>query len=149
MSKPILCLDFDGVIHSYTSGWKGIDVVADPPVPGAFNFLERASRSFKICILSSRSHQEGGIEAMKKWLYHHALEWREQKTLKQINDHKMQELVVEGSFTIDVDDSWIFDIDFPKEKPSAFLTIDDRALTFTGIWPNVDDLLKFKPWYKR
>jgi hypothetical protein len=32
MTKPILCLDFDGVIHSYSSGWKGADVIPDPPV---------------------------------------------------------------------------------------------------------------------
>lgn len=31
MGKPILCLDFDGVIHSYASGWKGADVIPDPP----------------------------------------------------------------------------------------------------------------------
>ena len=31
MPKPILCLDFDGVVHSYTSGWKGADVIPDPP----------------------------------------------------------------------------------------------------------------------
>jgi len=42
MSKPILCLDFDGVIHSYSSGWKGADVIPDPPVPGAFDFIRRA-----------------------------------------------------------------------------------------------------------
>jgi hypothetical protein len=27
MGKPILCLDFDGVLHSYSSGWKGADVI--------------------------------------------------------------------------------------------------------------------------
>ena len=37
--KPIICLDFDGVIHSYTSGWKGAAVIPDPPVPGALEFI--------------------------------------------------------------------------------------------------------------
>ena len=64
MGKPILCLDFDGVIHSYTSGWKGADVIPDPPVDGALDFLERASAHFDVQIFSSRSNQPGGIEAM-------------------------------------------------------------------------------------
>lgn len=37
--KPLLCLDFDGVLHSYTSGWKGVDVISDFLVPGVFGFF--------------------------------------------------------------------------------------------------------------
>ena len=67
MSKPILCLDFDGVCHSYTSGWQGADNIPDPPVEGLFEFLIEAHQHFSIHIYSSRSHQEGGIIAMNKW----------------------------------------------------------------------------------
>ena len=64
MTKPILCLDFDGVIHSYTSGWKGADVIPDPPVPGAMAFLWDATDHFRVAIFSSRSNQPGGMKAM-------------------------------------------------------------------------------------
>ena len=40
-------------------------------------------------------------------------------------------------------------IRFPLEKPPAMVTIDDRAITFTGEWPDLDDLKAFKPWNKR
>src|SRR5271163_3111820 len=66
--KQILCLDFDGVIHSYTSGWKGADVISDPPVPGAIAFMLSALIYFKVVIFSSRSHQRGGTDAMRRWL---------------------------------------------------------------------------------
>ena len=68
MSKPILCLDFDGVIHSYTSGWGGAGQVSDPPVEGAVDFIISAMEHFEIHIFSSRSNQEGGIRAMQMWL---------------------------------------------------------------------------------
>lgn len=32
--KQTVVFDFDGVIHSYTSGWKGETIIPDPPVPG-------------------------------------------------------------------------------------------------------------------
>src|ERR1700743_3429981 len=55
--KPILCLDFDGVIHSYASGWKGADVIPDPPVAGAIEFIREALKHFRVAIFSSRTNQ--------------------------------------------------------------------------------------------
>jgi hypothetical protein len=71
MYKPTICLDFDGVIHSYTSGWQGATSIPDPPVPGAKEFIEEALEHFTICVFSSRSAQYGGRSAMEKWMKEH------------------------------------------------------------------------------
>jgi hypothetical protein len=131
MGKPILCVDFDGVIHSYTSGWKGADVVSDPPVPGALEFLRQATKSFDVCIYSSRSAQRGGIQAMAEALH------RWDIGLEGLRVPSMQGLIEDNL------------IRFPAEKPAAFLTIDDRAICFTGTWPSMAEMLAFKPWNKR
>jgi hypothetical protein len=123
MNKPILCLDFDGVLHSYTSGWKGGDIVSDPPVPGALEFMIEAEKHFTIKIYSSRSNQPGGIKAMHEWICKH-LGYE-----PDFLDYGM------GAF--------------PTEKPSAFLTIDDRAICFTGTFPSIQSLKEFKPWNKQ
>lgn len=127
MRKPILCVDFDGVIHLYSSGWQGVDVIPDGPVPGAMNFLAAAQAFFDVVIYSSRSKSEDGWQAMNaavdRWL-HDALPEAEA-------------------------DMVFADLDFAHEKPAAFLTIDDRAVCFTGTFPSVSDLLAFKPWNKK
>ena len=66
--KPTLCFDFDGVIHSYTSGWKGAEVIPDPPVEGIKEALTELQRDYKITILSSRCASDAGIIAMQDWL---------------------------------------------------------------------------------
>ena len=38
---------------------------------------------------------------------------------------------------------------WPIFKPPAMITIDDRALNFTGEWPTIDALDSFKPWYHK
>ena len=127
--KPILCLDFDGVLHSYTSGWKGASVVPDPPVPGAIAFLREAVKHFRVLIFSSRSHQEGGGYAMRSWLGRH--------------------IMAEEPDIIMHDPPWFAAIEWPTEKPAALVTLDDRALTFIGTWPDMDSLLTFTPWNKK
>jgi hypothetical protein len=119
-TKPILSLDFDGVCHSYTSGWQGADVIPDPPVDGLFEFLGEAVEEFSIHIFSTRSQQEGGIEAMQDWFAEH-----------------------EG------DSAVVSSLSFPTEKPPAKVGLDDRVLTFTGDWPDVDDLVDFEPWTEK
>ena len=126
--KLILCLDFDGVIHSYASGWKGADVIPDPPVPGAIDFLRGAVDHFKVMVFSSRSNLPGGIDAMRAYL--------EVFLRHEIADQ--EEAIRIMSL-----------IDWPIEKPPAFIGIDDRVLTFDGTWPSMDSLKSFQPWNKR
>lgn len=126
MSKPILCLDFDGVIHSYKSGWKGARNIPDPPVEGAIEFIGQALNSdWDVVIHSSRCRYIGGISAMRKWLREHAGNlW-------------------DGPFV------GLCEVRFSRMKPPALITIDDRAITFTGKWPELNALRGFKPWNKR
>lgn len=62
-----ICIDFDGVIHSYTSGWQGIDVISDPlPIekPAAFIIIDDRA----ICFDGHFPTTEE-IKAFKPW-YH-------------------------------------------------------------------------------
>jgi hypothetical protein len=118
--RKTLCVDFDGVLHSYTSGWRGVDQVPDGPVPGAVDWLRAMlGEGFDVCIYSSRSKDPTGVAAM------------------------MAALRVWG---MDMDD--IERLDFPIEKPAAWLTIDDRCFRFEGDFPSADWLRRFRPWNK-
>jgi hypothetical protein len=129
IEKPILCLDFDGVCHSYVSGWTGVDEIRDPPVEGLFEFLYEALQHFAIHIFSSRSHQEGGREAMEKWFRKWFLIWARETGFTGIN------IVPHLEFSI--------------VKPPAQVTIDDRGVLFMGYFPTIEYLLNFKPWNKK
>ena len=124
---PILCLDFDGVIHSYESGWKGADVVSDPVVPGAIEFMREALEGFHfdVQVFSGRSHQPGGVGAM-------------QDALRRWSPVDRGRLL-----------GWVGRVKFPLNKPPALVTLDDRAIQFTGTWPTMQELKEFKPWNKR
>lgn len=114
----LIALDFDGVIHQYVSKWVDATVIPDPPMPGAFEFIIRMMNAgHEIAIISSRNRSLQGQDAMSKWMLQHGFP-----------AHKLA------------------DIQWPTYKPPAFLTIDDRAMRFTGRWPSLSDIHSFRPW---
>jgi hypothetical protein len=144
MSKPILCLDFDGVIHSYSSGWKGAGVIPDPPVPGAIPWLlAMLDAGFDVAIFSSRSRNLFGRRAMKRWLAREIAEhWQRGSASPSFVECECwgDAAGIHRRF------SW------PWLKPPALMTIDDRALTFNGDWSDPaytpEAIRAFKPWNK-
>jgi hypothetical protein len=132
--NPTVIVDFDGVVHSYTSGWKGVDVIPDLPVPGAIDWIRAhlpvpdalgMSEPYRgpiVQIYSSRSGSFRGRRAMRAWFIKHGLE------RQYIDDNILK---------------------FPSKKPPALITIDDRAICFTGVFPTTEEMLAFKPWYQR
>jgi hypothetical protein len=120
-NKPILCLDFDGCIHSYKSGWQGEDKTPDPPVPGVFAWLKAVLNHFEVHVYSSRSASPQGRAAMKEYISSHA---------GGISDQLVYAAEKPRAF-LTIDDRCIqFDGDWYNQD------LDPQKL------------LRFKPWYK-
>jgi len=69
--KKGLCVDFDGVLHSYTSGWMGSTIIIDPPVDGAIEWLTEMCKHYTVYIVSARCREQGGSAAITAWLDKH------------------------------------------------------------------------------
>src|SRR5690606_3471986 len=115
--RKTLAIDFDGVIHAYTSGWRGALEIPDPPVEGAIAWLEAAAERFDLAIFSVRAAHPGAIDAMRAWL----------------RAHDLAERVLER-------------VRFPIQKPPAEVYIDDRAFRFEGTFPSFEALGELEPW---
>lgn len=67
--KKSICFDFDGVIHSYKSGWKGFDCIPDEPVDGIKEFIEKLKNyGYRIVVCTSRGSSVYGIKAVEEYL---------------------------------------------------------------------------------
>jgi len=67
--------DFDGVIHSYISGWKGPENIPDPPVPGVKEEIDKLrADKYNVYVFSTRSRFPEGREAIEKWLFNWGIE---------------------------------------------------------------------------
>lgn len=143
--KDVLSVDFDGVCSIYRQ-WVSPSDIPDRPVPYLFDALYSYHRHFHICIFSSRSHQRGGRKGMMQWFIDNHEKWF--RTLSEADQESMRVRGKENANEI-VPDKFIEYLFFPTEKPRAFVTLDDRAITFDGSFPPVEDLLGFVPWNRR
>ena len=110
-SRKTICVDFDGVIHSYGEGWKD-GVVYGTPNDGAREVMkEYVDKGYKVVILTARIQPK--YEDSKR-----------QKVL-------MQEWLGQNGFIVGEHYHEI-----TNNKPSAIMYIDDKAVRFT----NWDDM---------
>ncbi|HVQ52129.1 MAG TPA: hypothetical protein VMS92_18960 [Mycobacterium sp.] len=131
---PILCLDFDGVIHDYKHGWRNGEIYGHL-THGFFEWAQEAHRHFTLVIYSSRSKDDDGVEMMAAWL------------VKELGKTVVRRSYRNAENRILIDIGGI-EFQFAHEKPPAFLTIDDRAVCFKGDWSELEPakLRKFTPW---
>jgi len=113
-----VCVDFDRVIHSYTTPWSGTTNIPDPPNKGAFQWLTEMVQHYDVHVFSARCQDVHGVSAIKLWMRKHGLS---------------EEVIAK--------------LQFPLGKQSAILYIDDRAFQFQGRFPTVEEVKSFKPWH--
>ena len=70
--KQTVVFGFDGVIHSYISGWKGVGIASDPPVEGIREAIhEIRNAGYKVVVVSTRCRTDTGSIAVSKYLRKH------------------------------------------------------------------------------
>lgn len=67
--KQTVVFDFDGVIHSYTSGWVREDIIPDPPISGIKEAIDSMrAAGYEVVIVSTRCAHYEGMVAVHEWL---------------------------------------------------------------------------------
>jgi putative DNA primase/helicase len=70
-ARQTVCLDFDGVLHSYQSGWCGAEIIPDPPLHGTREAVALLRKRYRVVIHSARCATDAGCEAVSAWLQKH------------------------------------------------------------------------------
>jgi hypothetical protein len=80
--RRTVCLDFDGVLHSYKSGWRGEAIIPDPPIHGTREAIARLRSLYRIVVHSTRCRTAEGRAAVEAWLREHGI------TVDEVCEHK-------------------------------------------------------------
>jgi hypothetical protein len=119
--EKTIAVDFDGVINSFRSGWKGPTETDEPVLSAAESISTLYQRGYKIIIYSTRASTEEGVKTIREYLRKHT-----------------------------ENDEVADNIEITDKKPIAHVYIDDRAISFNGNWEEtLKQIEEFKPWTER
>ena len=122
MEKRTICIDFDGVIHDYSSGWQGEDVFGQmiPNADTGTSVLKQ--KGWTVIIFTTRKK----TDELEKWLKEHNI------TYDYLNENPGQPDGTSGKIMADV-------------------YLDDRGICFRGRWDSwlVREILDFEPWQEQ
>ncbi len=69
MTRPVLALDLDGVIHPNTSPWQNVYTLPDAPTEGAVDFVHYVRASgWSVEVHTARANAPNADEAVRVWL---------------------------------------------------------------------------------
>lgn len=139
MSKRYtIAVDFDGVIHSYTSPWVDPHVIPDPPTEGALDWLKAMCVSFDVVIFSTRCRTWRGRRAIRRWLW----TWDTGGPCQELARYP---------FAAWEDTCVLGQVSLKHKKPPALIYLDDRAMRFEGpgTFPTKSEIHRAIPWHKR
>ena len=78
--RKTIAIDFDGVIHKYSQGFKGLDNAYDEPMEGTFKALTKLkSLGFQLKIMSSRP-----APVIEEWLEKYGMS----ELISEVSNHK-------------------------------------------------------------
>ncbi len=115
---PTVAIDFDGVIHKYSEGWKDGSIY-DDPMPGAFDAIREIQKNYNVVIFTTRSRQD-----VCNWMIRHGFD-------------AMVDNIPEGEFK-----AWnvLGTILVTNRKFAAIVYIDDRGYRFNSWQETMHDL---------
>ncbi len=132
-----IAIDFDGVIHKYSGGWKDGSIY-DEPVAGAFEAIKAfMDAGYSVFILSTRNPRQ-----IKRWLDEHLWVW------DSFFGNEFDQYLLYG-YTAQLIPWWRRSIFWNKpyvlgitnRKLAAQVYIDDRARLFTKWTTHVEELI--------
>lgn len=97
---PVICLDFDVPIHSYTSGWQGETVIPDPLTDGARAAIQELRTRYRVFVNSARCATPAGRAAVADYLERNGIE------VDEVTEHKPPAIAYVDDLAVPFQGDW-------------------------------------------